>query len=220
MHFFRGAQIALHSNSKMPCVMGCLRRFVSHYFDRFFYTSFQTIRARAEAESRERILLPSFDLPNFTWIGTNSIRVQQPTSLFVWLKSHDWKYYSLICCTKKTLFVGWKSMTYKTSEQSVHLSFGIVSTLPNHSFVWSVTLYGASSVKCQPSLTARKMCSRVHAASRVHSARKMWILFTGRRRLSSLELYTGRWTIWQSQSRHVMPCVMGCLRRFVSQALV
>jgi hypothetical protein len=38
-------------------------------------------------------------------------------ALFAWLKSRNWKYYLLICCEKKIMFVAWKSMAYKTSEQ-------------------------------------------------------------------------------------------------------
>ena len=38
-------------------------------------------------------------------------------ALFALLKSHGWKYCSLICCERKTLFVRWNSMTYNTSEQ-------------------------------------------------------------------------------------------------------
>jgi hypothetical protein len=34
-----------------------------------------------------------------------------------WLKSHGWKYYSLICYERKTLFVGWKSTAYKISKR-------------------------------------------------------------------------------------------------------
>ena len=33
-----------------------------------------------------------------------------------WLISHVWNYCWLICCERKILFVGWKSMTYKPSE--------------------------------------------------------------------------------------------------------
>jgi hypothetical protein len=40
-------------------------------------------------------------------------------TLFVWLKRHGWKYYSLISCERKTLFVDWKSMAYKPNEQGV-----------------------------------------------------------------------------------------------------
>jgi hypothetical protein len=36
---------------------------------------------------------------------------------FAWLISHDWKYCSLICFEREILFVRWKSMTYKISEQ-------------------------------------------------------------------------------------------------------
>jgi hypothetical protein len=39
-------------------------------------------------------------------------------AMFARLKNNGWKYCSLICCERKTLFVYWKITAYKTSEQS------------------------------------------------------------------------------------------------------
>ena len=44
---------------------------------------------------------------------------QAINALFVWLIRHGWKYYWLICCERKILFVGWKNTAYKSSEQGV-----------------------------------------------------------------------------------------------------
>jgi hypothetical protein len=46
-----------------------------------------------------------------SWILTINV-------LFTWLKSHGWKYCSLICGERKILFVGWKSTTYKTTNRA------------------------------------------------------------------------------------------------------
>ena len=43
-------------------------------------------------------------------------RKRRPMVLIAWLISHDWKYYWLIYCERKILFVGWKSTTNKLSE--------------------------------------------------------------------------------------------------------
>jgi hypothetical protein len=50
------------------------------------------------------------------------VRARAWFALLAWLKSHGWKYFSLIYCERKILFVGWKSTAYKTSEQGVSIT--------------------------------------------------------------------------------------------------
>ena len=66
-----------------------------------------------------------------------------------WLKSHGWKYRWLICCERKILFVCWKSMAYKPSEQgamlkAVSIVFGFQQS-PKSCRSWQLLLHQIQS---------------------------------------------------------------------------
>ena len=80
-------------------------------------------------------------------------------ALFAWLISQAEKYYSLICCERKILFLHWKSTAHKTSEQC------------HYWFLWSV---GIKPITQIPAPILFLLYPNTHGPKRTYFVSTFW----------------------------------------------